>query len=319
MNFAKYFFKKILLTLLGVLVTITISYFVIVIFINNQNGQPIIKNYFKFLISIFNGFGKPLLANNSGFKSSLSLFFHYYKFSLLFVGISFVFSFFIGVLVGIWLGYKNNKFSDLAISFIVFILAAVPTFIFAPIMLIISEINDLPVNFVEPSAFGFGFTLLSLMIPISLLSLGIIAFFTTITKSNLVQILKKDYVITLKANGLNSWKIFQKAVIKNLFISIINQIVPILVLAISFSLIIELIFQIPGQSIILISMFEQGEINVIMALVFFKTLLLFILAFICELIYDILQVENGYNFYFNLNIKDRIAKIKFRKGVHCVK
>lgn len=318
MNFSKYFFKKILLTFLGIFITVTLGYFVIALFINNSqiNKEPIIKNYFAFLGSIFSGFGKPFSTNNSGFNSSLELFFHYYKFSLLFVSISFVLSFFIGVFVGIWLGYKNNKMTDLVLSFIVFILAAIPTFIFAPIMLIISEVNDLPVNFIEPSAFGFGYTLLSLMLPISLLSLGIIAFFATITKNNLVQILKKDYVITLKANGLSTLQIFNKAVIKNLFISLVNQIVPILVLTISFSLIIERIFQIPGQSVILISMFDQKEINVIMALVFFKALLLFLLAFICELTYDLLQVENGYNFSFNFNFKENREKARFRKEVH---
>lgn len=47
---------------------------------------------------------------------------------------------------------------------------------------------------------------------------------------------------------------------------------------------------------ILIFVFVNGEINVLMCLVFYKVFVIFVFLVINEIIYDVLKVENNFNF-----------------------
>ncbi len=300
--------------LLGIIITITISYVVLFIFLHNNNSQyPLIKQYFHFIFSIFSSFGS-LNSNDlkTSFNSPIELFFFYYQYSLFFVGVSFVLSLFLGFIIGIFLAYKNGKISDITISFIIFSMAAIPTFILAPIALIIASINDLPISFINDEYLGFSYTLLSLLIPIALLSFTPIAYFATTTKNNMLEILSENYITVMKSMGQSTNKIFWKGIFKNLFASEINQIVPILLLTISFGLIIERIFQIPGQSLLFTTMFQKHEIDVIMTIIAFKAFLIFLIAFFCEIVHDVIYLneEIGWNNLTWFQILYKKSKIK---------
>lgn len=301
MSFYKYLLKRISLAFLGIFITITFSYVILAIFINYAN-QSILSGYFNFLHNIFHHFGTFKNDEFNSFSSPLALFFNYYKHSVFLVGVTFFISIFLGFLIGVFLAYKNNTWSEVLLNILIFVFAAIPTFIIAPLMLIFAEFWDLPVNYIEPSILGIGYTALSLLLPIILLSLTSIAYFATVTKNSMIVILKKDYVQTLKACGQSEHSIFWKCIFKNLVISLLNTLTPLLILTISFSLIIERIFQIPGQSLILTTMFSKDELNVIMALIFFKSLVLFIFDLICEVLHDALQVDNKLNLYYTIRI-----------------
>ncbi|WP_406616913.1 ABC transporter permease subunit [Mycoplasmopsis adleri] len=316
MNFFKYLFKKVLLVLLGLFLITSLSYVVIFPFINNASliNQPIMNQYFKFLGSIFHSFGQ--VYHSSSFSNASEYFFYYYKWSLLFEGLTFFFSIIIGFLIGIFLAYKNKKLSEVIVNFIIFLLAAIPTFILAPLILILAEAIDLPVNFILPSNANFGFTLLSSLLPVALLSISAISYYAIIIKNATLKILKQEYITVLKTSGQSSTSIFFKGVFKNLIAATINQVLSMIIIIISFSLILERIFQIPGQSLILTTAFENGEINVLMCLIFYKALLLFTLGLIFEVTSDILQVDNGLNLYYTINFGNVFKKhALLEKGV----
>ncbi|NES52986.1 ABC transporter permease subunit, partial [Escherichia coli] len=100
--------------------------------------------------------------------------------------------------------------------------------------------------------------------------------------------LSKDYIKVLKTLGLSNQKVFFIGILKNLIIETINRILAVLIFIISLGIIMERIFQIPGQSLILTSAFANGEINVLMCLVFYKAFVIFVFSAINEIIYDVL-------------------------------
>ncbi len=308
MNFYKYAFKKILFALLGIFLITLFFYVLLSQFIINDkfNSEPLSKHFFAFLGSIFSNFGQ--VYNSSSFNNALEYFGYYFKYSLLFESITFILSIIFGYLLGILLAYKNGKISDAIISLLIFVFASIPVFVLAPLMISLAEYTDLPVNFVPIDSLNAGYMLLSLVLPISIILIVTVSFFAIVAKNAMLNILSKDYIKVLKTMGLSNKKIFLIGVFKNLIIETINRMLAVLVFIISLGIVMERIFQIPGQSLILTSAFTNGEINVLMCLVFYKAFVIFLFSTITEIIYDVLSVENNFNYH-----------IKFRRPAKVVK
>lgn len=308
MNFYKYAFKKILFALLGIFLITLFFYVLLSQFIINDkfNSEPLSKHFFAFLGSIFSNFGQ--VYNSSSFNSALEYFGYYFKYSLLFESITFILSIIFGYLLGILLAYKNGKISDAIISLLIFVFASIPVFVLAPLMIILAEYTDLPVNFVPIDSQNAGYMLLSLVLPISIILIVTVSFFAIVVKNAMLNILSKDYIKVLKTMGLSNKKVFFIGVFKNLIIETINRMLAVLVFIISLGIVMERIFQIPGQSLILTSAFTNGEINVLMCLVFYKAFVIFLFSAITEIIYDVLSVENNFNYH-----------IKFRRPAKVVR
>ncbi|MCE6091066.1 ABC transporter permease [Mycoplasmopsis agalactiae] len=308
MNFYKYAFKKILFAFIGIFL-ITLSFYVLLSqFIANDkfNDEPLSKQFLLFLGSIFSNFGQ--VYNSSSFNNALEYFGYYFKYSLLFETIAFILSIVFGYLLGILLAYKNGKLTDTVISLLIFIFASIPAIVLAPLMIILAEYTDLPVNFVSADSINAGYMLLSLLLPISIILIITVSFFAIVVKNAMLNILSKDYIKVLKTLGLSNQKVFFIGILKNLIIETINRILTILIFIISLGIIMERIFQIPGQSLILTSAFANGEINVLMCLVFYKAFVIFVFSAINEIIYDVLKVENNFNFRIRFSRPIKVAK-----------
>nr|WP_307939790.1 ABC transporter permease [Mycoplasmopsis bovis] len=283
--------KKILFALLGIFLITLFFYVLLSQFIINDkfNSEPLSKHFFAFLGSIFSNFGQ--VYNSSSFNSALEYFGYYFKYSLLFESITFILSIIFGYLLGILLAYKNGKISDAIISLLIFVFASIPVFVLAPLMIILAEYTDLPVNFVPIDSLNAGYMLLSLVLPISIILIVTVSFFAIVVKNAMLNILSKDYIKVLKTMGLSNNKVFFIGVFKNLIIETINRMLAVLVFIISLGIVMERIFQIPGQSLILTSAFTNGEINVLMCLVFYKA---FVIFFIFSYYWDYLwRIKRG--------------------------
>lgn len=308
MNFYKYAFKKILFAFIGIFL-ITLSFYVLLSqFITNDkfNNEPLSKQFLLFLGSIFSNFGQ--VYNSSSFNNALEYFGYYFKYSLLFETIAFILSIVFGYLLGILLAYKNGKLTDTVISLLIFIFASIPAIVLAPLMIILAEYTDLPVNFVSADSINAGYMLLSLLLPVSIILIITVSFFAIVVKNAMLNILSKDYIKVLKTLGLSNQKVFFIGILKNLIIETINRILAVLIFIISLGIIMERIFQIPGQSLILTSAFANGEINVLMCLVFYKAFVIFVFSAINEIIYDVLKVENNFNFRIRFSRPIKVAK-----------
>nr|WP_307907096.1 ABC transporter permease subunit [Mycoplasmopsis bovis] len=233
MNFYKYAFKKILFALLGIFLITLFFYVLLSQFIINDkfNSEPLSKHFFAFLGSIFSNFGQ--VYNSSSFNSALEYFGYYFKYSLLFESITFILSIIFGYLLGILLAYKNGKISDAIISLLIFVFASIPVFVLAPLMIILAEYTDLPVNFVPIDSLNAGYMLLSLVLPISIILIVTVSFFAIVVKNAMLNILSKDYIKVLKTMGLSNNKVFFIGVFKNLIIETINRMLAVLVFIIS--------------------------------------------------------------------------------------
>lgn len=320
MNFYKFLFKKISLSILGVFITLSFCYLLFGIFIENKNFDNDNKNFilinlFWYLVSIFTfKYGKihnSILLN--AFNNPASLFFHYLKVTILLIFIVLVISIIIGFWIGVFLAYKANTLSEIIINSIILSISSIPTFILAPLGIVFSEKIDYPINFIELGIIDWVATIQSMVIPIIILSIGMIAIFSILVRKVMINILQQDFVIVAKANGFSNSQVFWKTIFKNLIIELLNYLIPFIISLLSFSLIIERIFVIPGQGLLLSSVFKNGELDIFATFIFFNALFLYLGQTLIESIYQILKVDNKLNFVFTFKSKKSIKALM--KGV----
>lgn len=311
-NIFTYLLKKIFFLFLSVFVIVSFSYFIVSIYIPNPasanlSEQNIIVRYFLYLGDIlFFKFGLIYDENlQTSFSNPSLLFFNYFKWSFLVIIVTFFLGIILGYIIGVLVAYKYHSSFATGFNTFIFIFSAVPIFIIAPIILSLSENVNIPTLFISPDIISFGITIYSLMIPIAILLLGTIATVSSLTKNAVVFIIRSDYINYIKCCGLSNLQIFFKYILKNSLVSLIGYIPALYVSLITFSLIIERIFQIPGQSIILSNTFELGEINIIMFLILFMTFTILGIQTVVEILQKVLSGRGI--------IKKRIVKNNIKK------
>ncbi|AZZ65559.1 ABC transporter permease [Metamycoplasma phocicerebrale] len=259
--------------------------------IRYSNGQliPIIVRYFKYIGNIFTkwDFGFVINSTNNPNPSSYTniwkLFFTPLKYTLLITVPTFLISAILGIIIGVFAGYKRGKWFDTASNLFVLVFIAVPSFIIAPIAIAISI--KLGISAVVPKAGeqSFGVLFTSYLPPIIVMSLSSLAVYVTYTRNQVITVLTSNYVLIAKTKGLNSTQIFFKYVLRNISIPLFSLIFGSFIGLLSGSIIIEKYWQVPGTSSIIVNAFPTGELYIVL----FSTIFFTFISLIAEIIIDI--------------------------------
>ncbi|WP_051619048.1 ABC transporter permease [[Mycoplasma] collis] len=209
-------------------------------------------------------------------KNIPKLFFEPLKWTIIVSLPSYFLSILLGTILGTVAAYNRNKWPDSVIATFVSIFIALPSFIIAPVLILIFSKLGLPFEFKDPRD-NFGYTtFLSLITPIVVYTLGSLAGYTLFIRNQIVGILNSNQVLIAKAKGLSNFTIFRKHVLRNASIILVGGLILSYIGLLSGSILLERFFRIPGSSNLIIEYTSSGEINVIMfSLVFYTGLTLF--------------------------------------------
>lgn len=318
---AKYILKRLFLALITIIVALTITYFLLRM-INkvptaleakvqaaltaNKGRDPegttkaiydaagyypdmnAFEAFGQYVSGVFHGdFGAYFTDQN---KSIQTLFAEPLKYTFLVAGIGFIYGTILGILFGIFAGYKRGKLPDVALNIFSILFVAVPSFVLAVILIITANKTGWPVKFSSVIESGsLGATLKTLVLPIAIITLTSFATITYYIRNEVVEVLKSDHVATARSKGLSEYNIFMSHVARNISIPAVTIILPRFVFIIMGSLIIELFFGVPGTA----SMFSQGvtkyEYNVIMFSILFFSSLSLLVSILIDVLYTILD------------------------------
>lgn len=134
-----------------------------------------------------------------------------------------VFSLLLTIIVAIPIGMlsaaKMNTFWDYALMFIALIGLSIPSFWQGLIMILEFSIKLqwLPATY-SPEQYS------SIIMPVIVLGTGLTAAVARMTRSSILEVINEDYIITAKAKGLSSMKIFFNHALRNAMIPIITVI-----------------------------------------------------------------------------------------------
>tara|TARA_B100000900_G_scaffold150738_1_gene128089 strand:+ start:2308 stop:3786 length:1479 start_codon:yes stop_codon:yes gene_type:complete len=174
--------------------------------------------------------------------------------------ISIIIAYVVSIPIGIYSAYKNNSATDKGISLVLFILYSMPTFFVGVLLLLafanpdnlswfpVAGIQDASTFDPEWSNFKkIQHRLPYLVLPIITYTYGSFAFLSRIMRIGMIDIVSQDYIRTARAKGLGEKKVILKHALRNSLLPIITVFAAIFPSAVGGSVIIEIIFSIPGM------------------------------------------------------------------------
>jgi len=118
---------------------------------------------------------------------------------------------------------------------------------------------------------------------------------TMLMKNSLLEEIKKDYIRTAKAKGLDEKMVVLKHALRNALIPVVTGIGGFLTIFFAGSILLETIFQLDGIGLLQYEAILQRDYNVIMGLIFFQSLLMLLGNLISDLAYVLVDPRIDFN------------------------
>ncbi len=154
-------------------------------------------------------------------------------------------AFFLALIVGIWLGclaaLRHHTATDAMAMLAALALISIPTFITGPLLVMIFAIwlRWLPI--------GGWTSLKSLILPAITLAGPYIASIARLMRSNMLEVLRQDFVRTAHAKGLSETRAVYRHVLKVAILPVVSFAGPLAANLLTGSIVVETIFNIPGM------------------------------------------------------------------------
>lgn len=207
--------------------------------------------------------------------------------SLQFGIISLILSYIISIPLGILKAIRHGSFFDVSSSFILFVFYSIPAFMLAILLIVFfsggSFFEWFPVgglyseHYDELGWWGqlwdraHHFTL-----PLICYTIGSFTSLTVLMKNSLIEEIKKDYIRTARAKGVDEKVVYMKHALRNALIPIVTGLGAFLSVFFAGSLLLETIFQLDGIGLLSYKSILSRDYNVIMGLVFIQSALFLI-------------------------------------------
>lgn len=218
--------------------------------------------------------------------------------------ITIVLSFITSIILGLALGYFNNKWWSKGLSSFLFLLYTVPSFWLGTLLLVFFANPDylawFPPGGIKPitgyasmqnysSWSHFLQSIPYIILPVVVLSYGNIAVLTRYIKSSTVGSLSSMYTFSARTRGLTEKKVLFKHVFKNVMLPMVTIIGAIIPGLFSGSIIVEVIFSIPGMGLALTDAVLQNDINMAVAIFAISAALSAIGYLVSDILYTLID------------------------------
>jgi peptide/nickel transport system permease protein len=179
------------------------------------------------------------------------------KWTLMLNGFSFLLSLGLGIMIGIWSAGKNGRTGEKVINWFLFALFALPSFWLGTLLIYFFASGEW-VSLFPAGGLGsyrvadnildrWGILFLHLFLPVVCLAVGPLAYISRQMKQSILHEYAQPYVFVLRANGVSEATIRRRHVFRNAIYPIITLAGGAIPALLSGSLIIEVIFSIPGM------------------------------------------------------------------------
>lgn len=189
----------------------------------------------------------------------------------------------IGILVGVVSAVKQYSFMDNALRVLVLFLVSMPVFWLGLVLLYFfsSKLGWLP-------SYGWG-TVKQMILPVVTLSCFPLASITRMTRSNMLEVLKQDYICTARAKGLSSSSVIFRHALRNAFIPVITVIGLQFAGLLTGALLCETIFALPGLGRLTVNAVFARDYPVIRGAIILASMFVTLVNIGVDVVYSILD------------------------------
>ncbi len=202
----------------------------------------------------------------------------------------------ISIVLGVLAAFKRNSSLDFTVMLFAVFGISTPTFwlcllgmiIFALYLGILPSIGYVPFS-QNPVEY-----VRHLILPVSIVTLKFTGYLTKMTRSQMVEVLGQDYVITARAKGLREVIVVGKHALKNAMIPIVTVIGLEFGFLLTSALFVEVIFGIPGVGRLVVDAITYRDYPIVQGVVLFSSLAFVFLNLIVDILYRFLDPKVRY-------------------------
>lgn len=288
----RYILKRLTLMFMTLLIVISVTFFLVrllpgspfndeklnaqqVEMINKQYGldAPVPVQYVRYMTGVFTGdLGRSFKYDNKKVEDLIGT---RLKPSAMLGPQALVIGSVVGLTLGIVAALKKNTFWDYFATVISVLGVSVPSFVLAALLqlYLTTRHQIFPVTWGMPigSDFRYAWTVLP-SIALAFFSIASIARFT---RTELVEVLNADYIVTAKSKGLTKAAVIVKHALRNALIPVVTMLGPLTVGLLTGSLVVEKVFAVPGLGDLLVSSITTNDLFCISGVSIFYSALLY--------------------------------------------
>lgn len=198
-------------------------------------------------------------------------------------GLALVTGLVIGIVLGIVAALHKNKWPDNVVMFIAIIGITVPVFVLASLFQYVFavKLQVLPTQ-------GWGKPK-DIILPMVVMSFGTIATYARYVRSNMLDVMGQDYILTAEAKGVSKFNVIKNHVMRNAFLPCITLLGGQISGIFTGSFVVEKIFGIPGIGFYYISSINDRDYTMIIGTTIFAAGLFILAQLIIDIAYGLLD------------------------------
>ncbi|MPM51685.1 Oligopeptide transport system permease protein OppB [bioreactor metagenome] len=202
---------------------------------------------------------------------------------------SLVFGTIVGLALGIVAALKRNTIWDYLCTILSVVGVSVPSFVFAATLqlYIASKMSLLPITWGVP--LGSDFRYVWTVLPSLALSFFTISNVARFTRTELVEVLNSDYIVTAKAKGLSKATVILKHALRNALIPVITVLGPLAAGLLTGSLVVEKVFAVPGIGDLLVNAINTNDLFVISGVAILYSAFYIVVILIVDILYGVID------------------------------
>jgi len=256
--------------------------------------RPVPIQFIEWISNVVKGdFGMSLFFQG---QQVTKVAFEHFKVTLTLTVLGIILAIVFGIITGVIAAINHNNILDRTIMIITSAGVSIPNFwLWLMIVLFFSiRFSILPPAGFKPLSTGLGESLRYLILPAITLAFGQTSLIARMTRSNMLEVLRSDYIRTAKAKGLSELMVNYKHALKNVLIPV-NTII-----GLSFAnlmggaVVTEQIFNIPGVGRLLIKSVFTRDYPVIEGIVLYIVAMRVIINLVTDVLYVIIDPRIEY-------------------------
>jgi oligopeptide transport system permease protein len=243
--------------------------------------KPLIQQYLIYITDIFRGdlgysykyIGRSVSdIISESFPASFKLGFY-----------SLIIAYIMGIPLGLYAAARHNTWWDSFLMFIANSGVALPSFLVAPILIIIFSFW---LKWLPPALWDGP---LYYIMPVITLGIRPAAVIARLTRSSVLDVIRSDFIRTAKSKGLSEQVVLYKHVLRNSLIPVLTMSGPLIAGLLSGTFVIEIIFAVPGMGKHFVQSVSNRDYPLILGLTLLYSVILVVANLIVDLLYAIVD------------------------------
>lgn len=202
----------------------------------------------------------------------------------------------VGLPLGMLAAVKRNSVVDTGTMTLSTLGMSVPDFWLGFLLVLFFSVNLqwFPSSGYRDLSFGFTPWIQRLVLPVLALSAAQIALLVRMTRSSLLEVLGREYVVTAKSKGLRATTVLLKHALRNALIPVVTVVGLTFALSLGGSVLIENVFAIPGLGQLITTAAIRRDYPVIEGAMVYLTLVSLVVNLLVDISYAVINPRVSY-------------------------